>query len=118
MAGGDAAASKNQKQDQGLDHGSPYYLHPSDTPRQIQVNDLLNDNNYLDWFQEMENFLFAKNKICFVDGSMKKPEKNDPNHMAWLHCDAMIKGWLTTSMEKEIRVSVNYATTSEEIWND
>ncbi|XP_076955832.1 uncharacterized protein LOC143630804 [Bidens hawaiensis] len=120
MAGDEesVAASKYQKQDQSIDHGSPYYLHPSDYPKQIQVNDLLNDNNYLDWFQEMENFLFAKNKIGFVDGSMKKPDNDDLNHMAWLQCDAMIKGWLITAMEKEIRVSVRYATTAEEIWID
>ncbi|KAI3678255.1 hypothetical protein L6452_37540 [Arctium lappa] len=38
--------------------------------------------------------------------------------MPWLRCDAMIKGWLTTAMEKEIRVSVKYANTAEEIWKD
>ncbi|XP_022030790.1 uncharacterized protein LOC110931715 [Helianthus annuus] len=93
MAGeDDTSAAKNQKQDQSTDHGSPFYLHPSDTPRQMQIG--------------------------FVDGTVKKPEKNDINHMAWLRCDAMIKGWLTTSMEKEIRVSVKYATTAEEIWKD
>ncbi|XP_076886041.1 uncharacterized protein LOC143535762 [Bidens hawaiensis] len=56
MAGDEesVAASKNQKQDQSIDHGSPYYLHPSDYPRQMQVNDLWNGNNCLDWFQEIE----------------------------------------------------------------
>ncbi|KAJ0580529.1 putative RNA-directed DNA polymerase [Helianthus annuus] len=38
--------------------------------------------------------------------------------MAWMRCDAMIKGWLTTAMEKEIRSSVKYASTSAEIWKD
>ncbi|KAM0049230.1 putative retrotransposon Copia-like protein [Helianthus debilis subsp. tardiflorus] len=118
MAGDDVQPPKNQNQTQTPDHNSPYYLHPPDYPRQMHVNDALNDNNYLDWVQEMENFLFAKNKIGFVDGTNKKPEKTDANHMAWLRCDAMIKGWLTTAMEKEIRVSVKYANTAEEIWND
>lgn len=30
----------------------------------------------------------------------------------------MIKGWLTTAMEKKIRNSVKYAYTAQEIWND
>ncbi|GKF42635.1 retrovirus-related pol polyprotein from transposon TNT 1-94 [Tanacetum coccineum] len=30
----------------------------------------------------------------------------------------MIKGWLTTAMEKEIRGSVKYATSASEIWKD
>ncbi|KAF5769630.1 putative RNA-directed DNA polymerase [Helianthus annuus] len=35
-----------------------------------------------------------------------------------MRCDAMIKGWLTASMEKTIRGSVKYANTSAEIWAD
>ncbi|XP_023731706.1 uncharacterized protein LOC111879466 [Lactuca sativa] len=38
--------------------------------------------------------------------------------MAWMRCDAMIKGWLTTAMDKEIRSSVKYANTALKIWND
>ncbi|XP_076941272.1 uncharacterized protein LOC143610768 [Bidens hawaiensis] len=114
----DSTTVKTQNQTQNTNHSSPYYLHPSDYPRQMQVNEPLNDNNYLDWSQEMENFLFAKNKISFFDGSLIKPETADPNYNTWLRCDAMIKGWLTTAMEKEIRTSAKYAGTSEEIWND
>lgn len=75
-----------------IDHNSPYYLHPSDFPKQLHVNDVLTDNNYADWSQEMENFLFAKNKFEFVDGTIKKPEKGSKNYMLWMRCDVMIKG--------------------------
>ena len=101
-----------------VDHNSPYYLHPSDYPRQMQVNDALSDKNYADWIQEMENFLFAKNKVEFVDGSIKRPDKSSKDYMAWMRVDAMIKGWLTTAMEKEIRSSVKYASTTSEMWSD
>jgi hypothetical protein len=63
-------------------------------------------------------FLFAKYKIRFVDGTLVKPEKDAANYMPWMRCDAMIKGWLTTAMEKDIRSSVKYAKTAAEIWND
>ncbi|KAM0043325.1 putative RNA-directed DNA polymerase [Helianthus debilis subsp. tardiflorus] len=110
---------KTEKKNEGVsDHDSPYYLHPSDYPRQMHVNDVLTDGNYTDWSQEMQNFLFAKNKIGFVDGTIKKPEQGSSSHMAWMRCDAMIKGWLNTAMEKEIRTSVKYATTAREIWVD
>ena len=66
----------------------------------------------------MLNFLFAKNKVGFIDGSIKKPEKTAMDYMAWMLCDAMVKGWLTTAMEKDIRNSVKYASTAGEIWND
>lgn len=66
----------------------------------------------------MTNFLFAKNKIEFVDGTIKKPEKSSKDYMLWMRVDAMIKGWLSTAMEKNIRDSVKYAATSSEIWAD
>ncbi|KAJ0568794.1 putative RNA-directed DNA polymerase [Helianthus annuus] len=115
---GDKETESNATSDAVADHTSPYYLHPSDYPRQLHVNETLNDSNYLDWVSEMETFLFAKNKIGFVDGTLRKPEKTHPKHMPWLRCDAMIRGWLTTAMEKEIRVSVKYANSAEEIWKD
>ncbi|KAJ9542625.1 hypothetical protein OSB04_029131 [Centaurea solstitialis] len=102
----------------GITYDSPYYLHPSDYPKQLHVNEILNDNNFADWSQEMTNFLFAKNKIEFVDGTIKKPEKASKDYMPWMRVDAMIKGWLTTAMEKNIRNSVKYAGTALEIWSD
>ena len=101
-----------------IEYNSPYYIHPSDYPKQLHVNDVLTDNNYGDWPQEITNFLFAKNKVQFVDGTLKKPEKTSEDYMLWMRCDAMIKGWLTTAMEKNIRASVKYASTAAEIWTD
>ncbi|KAL4586525.1 hypothetical protein LXL04_011161 [Taraxacum kok-saghyz] len=101
-----------------FDHNSPYYIHASDYPRQMHVNDVLIDVNHIDWSQEMQNFLFAKNKFGFIDGSIKKSASNSKDYMSWMRCDAMIKGWLNIAMEKEIRTSVKYATTAQEIWED
>ncbi|KAL7592117.1 uncharacterized protein LOC111880650 [Lactuca sativa] len=97
---------------------SPYYLHPSDSPKQPAVNEVLTDRNYNDWVQEMTNFVFAKNKTDFVDGTLKKQEISSSEYKPWMRCDAMIKGRLTTAMEKGIHDSVKYANTSSEIWSD
>ncbi|XP_024974841.1 uncharacterized protein LOC112512947 [Cynara cardunculus var. scolymus] len=115
---GDVATSAKDNGDNVVDYNSPYYLHPSDYPRQMQVNDALSDKNYADWVLEMENLLFAKNKIGFIDGSIEKPEKTSKDYMPWMRVDAMIKGWLTTAMEKEIRGNVKYANTAAEMWID
>ncbi|KAJ0464609.1 putative RNA-directed DNA polymerase [Helianthus annuus] len=114
MAGGQP---ENQKTE-AIDSSSPYYIHASDSPRQMQTNDPLTDSNYSDWVQEIENFLFAKNKMGFVNGTIPKPDEKHNTYTAWMRCDAMIKGWLTASMEKTIRGSVKYANTSAEIWAD
>lgn len=64
----------------------------------------------------MENFLFAKNKIGFINGSIGKPKRTSKDYMPWMRVDAMIKEWLTTSIEMEIRDSVKYAYTAPEMW--
>ncbi|XP_076920478.1 uncharacterized protein LOC143581613 [Bidens hawaiensis] len=97
------------------DDTSPYYIHASDYPRQLHVSDILTDGYYNDWSQEMLNFLFAKNKVGFIDGTIKKPKSNNPTHMAWMRSGAMIKCWLHTAMEKEIRTSVKYAASAQDI---
>ncbi|XP_023764941.1 uncharacterized protein LOC111913470 [Lactuca sativa] len=116
MARDDAESSKKDGERVGAN--SPYYLHAADYPKQMQVNDALTDSNYNDWVQEMRNFLFAKNKIDFVDGTIPKPIDASANYMPLMRCDAMVKGWLTTTMEKDIRSSVKYANTVAEIWAD
>ena len=116
MAGEEAA--QGNKKIEGPDANSPLYIHASDYPKQMHVNEALTDNNYADWSQEMMNFLFAKNKVGFIDGSIEKPEEKSIDYMPWMRCDAMIKGWLTTAMENEIRTSVKYANTASEIWAD
>lgn len=119
MPGDDKDKNKDEEgSGGGITHDSPYYLHPSDYPKQLHVNEVLTDNNFSDWSQEMTNFLFAKNKVEFVDGTIKKPEKTSKEYMPWMRVDAMIKGWLTTAMEKNIRNSVKYADTASKIWSD
>nr|GEU41172.1 hypothetical protein [Tanacetum cinerariifolium] len=44
--------------------------------------------------------------------------RNPKDYMPWMRVDAMIKGWLATAMEKNIRNSVKYAGTASEIWSD
>ncbi|KAL7607530.1 hypothetical protein Lser_V15G19588 [Lactuca serriola] len=66
----------------------------------------------------MKNFLFAKNKVGFITGSIKKPGEDSAVYMPWMRADSMIKGWINTAMEKDIRTSVKYAYTSKEIWDD
>lgn len=68
MVGGEESSNKNKNNT--IDANSTYYIHAFDYPRQIQVNDPLTDNNYNDWSQEMLNFMFAKNKVGFVDGTI------------------------------------------------
>ncbi|XP_022040031.1 uncharacterized protein LOC110942567 [Helianthus annuus] len=79
-----------KKEEVGSDHNSPYYIHASD---------------------------YGLPEVGFIDGTIKKQE-SDATYMAWMRCDTMIKVWLHTAMEKDIRTSVKYASTAQEIWAD
>ena len=51
MAGptdGVEGSGKDKTKNPSSDPDSPYYIHPTDYPRQMHVNDTLNDNNYAD----------------------------------------------------------------------
>ncbi len=115
--GSDGAMHSNN-QVKSVDVMSPYYIHASDNPGQIYVSELLNDGNYGEWMNDMSNVLFAKNKFGFVDGTIPKPPADSHDVGLWMRCDAMIKGWLKSSMDKEVRSSVRYAKSAQEIWED
>lgn len=62
--------------------------------------------------------LLTKNKIGFVDGTLPVLDEKSTDLMNWKRCNAMVRGWLVSSMEKEIKSSVKYTTTSRDIWLD
>ncbi|XP_028787189.1 uncharacterized protein LOC114743158 [Neltuma alba] len=99
-----------------MDAMSPYYIHASDSPGHMHVGEPLNESNYNEWVNDMRDVLFAKNKIGFVDGTIAKPpaDSTDLNH--WMRCDAMVKGWLKSAMNKELRSTVRYSKTAQDIW--
>lgn len=72
---GEKGADGNKKVDDGetIDVNSPLYVHASEYPKQVQENDMLHDNNYNEWKQEMVNFLLMENKMRLVDNTIKKP---------------------------------------------
>lgn len=46
--------------------------------------------------------LGAKNKLCFIDGSCKRPEADSANLQKWIRNDYMVQSWLINSMEASI----------------
>ncbi|CAL1377952.1 unnamed protein product [Linum trigynum] len=125
MASDDEETSKKLKMISGGDADatvpvplpSHLQLDRSDSPSSLFVGDLLTDVNYGEWVMDMTDSLIAKNKICFVDGSL--PIATSPAEKEALRrCNAMVKGWLKTSMTKEVRNSVRFAATAREIWVD
>ncbi|XP_033129337.1 uncharacterized protein LOC103873357, partial [Brassica rapa] len=97
---------------------TPYYLHSSDHPGLVLVADSLDGSNYGVWIIAMTTSLKAKNKLEFVDGSIVKPQDDDPYFKIWCRCNSMIKSWLLNSVAKSIYTSILYFKNASEIWTD
>ena len=69
---GKESDGKSRNQSAIDDHGSPYFLHYSDSPGLILVSQLLTEENYASWSRSMSIALSVKNKLGFVDGSIEK----------------------------------------------
>ena len=59
--------------------------------------------------------LIAKNKLCFIDGSLPQPS-TDASHMkAWDKCNNMMIGWLIASLDHVVAKCVMYNKYASEI---
>ncbi|KAF8401062.1 hypothetical protein HHK36_014365 [Tetracentron sinense] len=100
------------------DSSNLFSLHHSDNPRTVLVSQHLIGDNYPTWNRAMSTALNAKNKYCFVDGSIDIPLPTSTDFSAWKRCNDMVKSWLLNSLSQEISDSVIYASSAKEIWED
>ena len=87
------------------DPNSVYYLHPSDNTGMKLVTTPFNGSCYANWKRSMVIGLTAKNKMCFIDGSLLKPDILDNSYKSWCRCNSMIIGWLIIALEPPIAAS-------------
>ncbi|CAL2239397.1 unnamed protein product [Prunus armeniaca] len=67
----------------------------------------------------MSMALTVKNKIDFVDGSIKEPSGDEPDELQqWKRCKNLVKTWLLGSMSKEIAGSVIHCKDASQMWLD
>ena len=79
----------------------------------------LTEENYSTWSRAVLIALDAKSKICFIDGSLLKPQSVDhPLYTTWCKCNSTILAWLFNSVSKDLQPSVVYFKTAREVWLD
>ena len=79
---------------------SPYYLCTFDHPGNIISPIILNGDNYANWNRIVSSALKSKNKFCFVDGSLARPEIDSPEGYVWEKCNSMVIAWLYNVIDK------------------
>ncbi|KAK0588762.1 hypothetical protein LWI29_005110 [Acer saccharum] len=99
---------------------NPYFTHHSNHPGLVLISKPLNGDNYSTWKRAMTLALNFKNKLGFVNGSIKAPsEETDPEGYAtWSRCNDMVHSWIVNALNLEISDSVIYYCTAHEVWED
>ncbi|XP_038699638.1 uncharacterized protein LOC119996929 [Tripterygium wilfordii] len=96
---------------------NPYYLTHSDFTSNL-IHLTLTGGNFHLWRNQLETALKARNKMCFVDGSLKAPEENDPSFQDWEQCDNLVKTWINNCLSVDIQISVSTSKTANELWTN
>ncbi|KAL5543884.1 hypothetical protein UlMin_007668 [Ulmus minor] len=100
------------------DSNSSFYISNGDHPVLGLVSKPLIGNNYNSWSRAMTMALIAKNKLCFVDGSLSRPSLDDDCYNSWCRCNSMVMFWILHAISREIADSVMYIDNAEDMWND
>ena len=98
------------------DSHSPFFLTGGDHPGLSLVSTPLTGSNYNSWSRAMA--LIAKNKMCFVNGSMSRPAIDDSSYNFWSRCNNMVMSQILNSLSEEIADSVMYVDNAIEMWLD
>ena len=113
-------SSNINKNYSGMDSSSPYFVHHFIHLQFMLVLTRVNGVNYQSWSKSMIHALTAKNKIGFINGSIKPPSKiEQPTKFSlWNRCNSMILSWLTHSVELDLAKGVVHAKTTYQVWED
>ncbi|KAI4381652.1 hypothetical protein MLD38_007709 [Melastoma candidum] len=94
-----------------------YTLLSSDGPGTQLTSCLLGDGNYLTWSRAMLTALRAKNKVGFINGDIKKPEKTNPLFDRWDQCNSMLVAWIFNHLERDVQRTVACAGDAKDLWD-
>ncbi|XP_016462681.1 uncharacterized protein LOC107785817 [Nicotiana tabacum] len=102
-----------------LDHNHILYLHPSNTTRAPIVSiQLTGTENYSVWSRAMRIQLLGKNKLGLIDGTLKIEDFEEDLGHQWDRCNAIVLGWIMSSVSKELLTGIVYAKDAYHIWED
>ncbi|KAL9451004.1 hypothetical protein AB3S75_012702 [Citrus x aurantiifolia] len=101
-----------------IDSSSPYYLHPFDHTGMIISPVKLNGENYEEWSHSMHNAFRARRKQSFLNGKIEKPAEDALEIEDWWSVNSMLVGWIFTSFDPHIRLTITYYGTVKERWDE
>lgn len=100
-------------------YDNPYYLHNTDHAGLKLVTDRLTSGaDFHSWRRSVRMALNVRNKLGFIDGTIRKPPSDSRDSGSWSRCNDMVATWLMNSVSKNIGQSLLFMSTAESIWNN
>ncbi|XP_041004029.1 uncharacterized protein LOC121249387 [Juglans microcarpa x Juglans regia] len=97
---------------------SPYLFHRFDYPRLVLVFGFLSGDNFLKWKHALCQALNAKNKLCFIDGTLKAPATTCTDYAQWSRTKAMVLTWILNTITPSLANSLYYHDDPRDVWLD
>ncbi|PKI78573.1 hypothetical protein CRG98_001045 [Punica granatum] len=95
-----------------------YRLASSDSTGTQVIGCTLNGDNYLTWSWAMLIALRARNKLAFINGSLERPDDEDPLRERWERCNSTVLAWIFNTMEGNLQATVAYVVDARSLWDD
>lgn len=93
-------------------------FHPNENPALVLIFPVLTGLNYHSWARAMRIALMSKNKLYFVDGTLRMLTNTYPLYSTSMRCNTMILSWLNHSLSRSITHKIIWIDKTVEIWND
>ncbi|KAF7830422.1 uncharacterized protein G2W53_012755 [Senna tora] len=96
---------------------SGWSISNSDQPGMALVVSPLVGTNFVSWSLAIKTALEAKDKLGFIDGTIKEPT-DEAEIKKWKPVDSMVKSWVRNSIEKNLAETFMFCRTSRELWKE
>ena len=77
----------------------------------------LNNQNFLQWSRFALIVIRGWGRLCYEDGSMKKPNPGNLSFPTWDAQNSMVMMWIVNSMKEDIKDSYWYYSTAKDMWD-
>ncbi|GJW05322.1 ribonuclease H-like domain-containing protein [Tanacetum coccineum] len=103
----------------GLDARNPLVLQNNDHSNvPIMSIKLTDTKNYKMWSTTMKTALNGKNKLGFIDGTCFKPITSVVLAQQWERCNAIVLGWILSSLSLELYLGQVYSEVAYNVWEE
>lgn len=119
MTAGETLGGLWKKSIETVDVDDPLYIHPTDTITGTIISfKLLGTENFRVFKSVMTRALKAKNKHCFVDGTVTKVENDPIKSLKWERANVVVCSWLLGVISQNIYAGHTGSEKTVEIWNE